>query len=99
MKFSFHPSAVIELNEGVDYYESCQTGLGAAFTDEVRAAIHRILEHPKAWALLSKNTRRCLTNRFPFGVVYQIVEDGIFILAVMHLNRRPDYWQSREEKK
>jgi hypothetical protein len=97
MKFSFHPNAVVELNEAVDYYDACQIGLGAAFADEVRAAVHRILEHPDAWAMLSKNTRRCLTHRFPFGVIYQIAEEEIFILAIMQLNRRPNYWRGREE--
>ena len=29
------------------------------------------------------------------GVLYSIEDDGIFILAVMHLRRDPDYWKHR----
>jgi threonine/homoserine efflux transporter RhtA len=39
--------------------------------------------------------RRCLVNRFPFGVLYSLETTGVFILAVMHNRRRPDYWKSR----
>ena len=48
MKYSFHPSAKIELNEGVDYYEECQPGLGLEFLKEVYTAIQLILQYPQA---------------------------------------------------
>jgi cytochrome P450 len=47
---------------------------------------------------MSENTRRCLTNRFPFGVIYQIVENEVVVLAVMQLNRRPNYWGERADR-
>ena len=95
MKFSFHPEAKNELDEGVRYYENCQPGLGIEFLKEVYATIQRILEYPLGWTPLSSNTRRCLTNRFPYGIIYQILDDEIYIIAVMHLNRRPSYYKER----
>ena len=95
MKFSFHPSAKNEMIKAIDYYEECQKGLGIEFAREVYAAIQNILKFPKAWSKLSKNTRRCLTNRFPFGIIYQIIKNEILIIAVMQLNKEPDYWKKR----
>jgi plasmid stabilization system protein ParE len=95
MKFEFHPAAEEELNQAVDYYNDCQPMLGWDFAQEVYSTIQNILAYPEAWTPLSKNTRRCLVNRFPFGVIYQIRENEILIIAVMHLNRIPGYWQSR----
>ncbi len=60
-----------ELNEAIDYYNGCQDNLGIEFASEVYTAIQLILQFPKAWSPLSKNTRRCLTNRFPYGIIYQ----------------------------
>ena len=40
--------------------------------------------------------RRCLTNRFPYGIIYYEKDDEIIILAVMQLNRKPDYWKDRQ---
>ena len=95
MKFSFHPEAEEELNYAVDYYNDCQPLLGLDFLEEVYATIQIILLYPKAWTSLSKNTRRCIVNRFPYGVIYQIVDDEIYIIAIMPLNRMPGYWQDR----
>ena len=95
MKFAFHPDAEQELNQAVDYYNNCQPSLGWDFVQEVYLTIQNILAYPEAWAPLSKNTRRCLVNRFPFGVIYQITEDNILVIGVMQLNRKPGYWQSR----
>ena len=39
---------------------------------------------------MEDDVRRCLTSRFPYGVLYSIETDEVFILAVMHLNRNPD---------
>jgi plasmid stabilization system protein ParE len=97
MKFEFHPAAEEELNQAVDYYNDCQPSLGWDFAQEVYFTIQNILAYPKAWTPLSKNTRRCLVNRFPFGVIYQIVENDIFIIAIMQLSRKPGYWQGRTE--
>jgi hypothetical protein len=53
--------------------------------------IHKIVNYPTAWPLIDEDVRRCLVNRFPFGVIYSIEQSGVFILAVMHLRRHPDY--------
>ncbi len=97
MKYFFHPKAREELLEAINYYEQCSSGLGFEFSKEIFLTIHRIVNFPEAWSIFSKNTRRCLTNRFPFGVIYQIVKDKdeIIIVAVMQLNRAPDYWKNR----
>ncbi len=44
-----------------------------------------------------REVRRCQTKRFPFGVLYSEEAKGIFVLAVMHLHRDPDYWKHRLE--
>jgi hypothetical protein len=96
MNFSFHPEAEEELNLSVDYYNECLPLLGWDFSREVYITIQNIIANPKAWAPLSKNTRRCLVNRFPFGVIYQIVNNEVFIIAIMQLNRKPGYWHKRK---
>lgn len=95
MNYTFHPEAKAELNEAVDYYNVCRPGLGSEFAREVYAAIQNILAHPEAWTSLSKNSRRCLVHRFPYGVIYQITTGGILIVAIMQLNRKPGYWKGR----
>lgn len=96
MKFYFHELAESEFDKAVDFYEDCQHGLGLEFAQEVYAAIALIVRFPDAWSPMSHNTRRCLVNRFPFGVIYQVKSEAVHIIAIADLRRRPDYWLSRE---
>jgi plasmid stabilization system protein ParE len=95
MIFSFHPEAESEFHEAINYYEDCERSLGYDFSTEVLATIQNIVTYPTAWPVIEEGVRRCLVNRFPFGVIYNIEQNDIFILAVMHLRRHPDYWKNR----
>jgi plasmid stabilization system protein ParE len=96
VKYSFHNKAQLELNDYIDYYEECKVGLGLDFANEIYRTILRIVNFPMAWQILQDDIRRCLTNRFPFGVIYYKKESEIVILAIMHLSKKPDYWIKRK---
>jgi plasmid stabilization system protein ParE len=95
MDVVFLAPAQAELAEAVVYYNAQREGLGEEFTEEVQRTIARIIEYPEAWSLLSRRTRRCPTKRFPYGVIYQVLDDTLLIIAVMHLHRAPHAWRSR----
>ena len=95
MKYRFHPLADDELDKAADYYEEQQEKLGLDFAEEVYSTIQRIVEFPQAWKPLSNRTRRCVTNRFPYQVIYEIKDEEILIVAVGHLHRKPGYWEER----
>jgi plasmid stabilization system protein ParE len=95
MKYEFHSEAETEFFDAIDYYEDCEKGLGYDFAVEVYSAIEKILNFPNAWTILEDEIRRCLIRRFPYGLLYAIDGDRIFILAVMHLHRDPEYWKNR----
>ncbi|MCX5914862.1 MAG: type II toxin-antitoxin system RelE/ParE family toxin [Deltaproteobacteria bacterium] len=95
MKYTFHPEVEAEFLDAIGYYEDCEPGLGYDFAIEVHSTIKSILSFQKAWTILEDDIRRCQTRRFPYGIVYSQDRDVIFILAVMHLHRDPDYWKDR----
>ena len=95
MVVKFLAPAHAELRQAVAYYESQEQGLGSQFSEEVRLAIQRILQYPEAWSPISKRTRRCQTNKFPYGIIYQVRGDVLLIVAVMHLHREPRTWKDR----
>ncbi|MBI3297292.1 MAG: type II toxin-antitoxin system RelE/ParE family toxin [Elusimicrobia bacterium] len=84
-----------ELREAVAYYNAQGPGLGFEFAAEVKAAFGRISAFPDAWPEFSARTRRCIVNRFPYGVLYQHTGDAILVIAIMHLSRSPQRWQDR----
>ena len=97
MKVEFLEPAVQEFYEAIVFYDLQRRGLGQEFAKEVEDAVERIKQNPEAWATVSssKKARRCLTNRFPYGIIYQIRKDTLLIVAVWHLRRRPQAWRKR----
>ena len=95
MTFSFDPEAEAEFIEAIAYLEDQQEGLGLDLSREVFAVIQRIILNPDAWPSYTIGTRRCLTKRFPYAVIYQIEPQVILIWAVAHHSREPNYWSER----
>jgi plasmid stabilization system protein ParE len=89
------PAAEEEMLISARDYENTQSGLGDQFLDELIRAGARIAEHPEAWPTISGKIRRCLFNRFPFGLIFRIEAERIYVLAVMHMKRKPNYWNHR----
>lgn len=95
MEIRFLEIAQRELDEAIEYYNAESPGVGEQFLLEVLSTLERIRQYPTAWHPYTQNTRRCQTRRFPYGVVDQILEAEILIVAVAHLHREPGYWQKR----
>ena len=95
MEIAFLPPAKDEFTEAISYYNAQSEGLGYEFAAEVKRTLERIVQYPDAWSKLSNRTRRCRTNRFPYGVIYQVRKETLLIVAVMHLSKEPESWKSR----
>jgi plasmid stabilization system protein ParE len=92
MKVIFSKLARQELIDAIHYYEIEYQGLGKHFREEVRKAAKRISEYPEAWSVERDEVRKCILHRFPYKLLYSIETNHIFIIAVAHQHRRPDYW-------
>ena len=96
MKYVFHPEALTEYAEAVQYYAEQSSEVAQAFINVIEDAVYRIKESPTRWAVLDENVRRCLTRKFPYSILYTIEQDYILILAVTHCSREPGYWKNRQ---
>ena len=97
----FLEPAEADLNDAVAFYNIQRYGLGFEFAQEVSDTIDRIIEHPEAWTTVSfsSRTRRCMTQRFPYNIVYQIRGETLLVIAVMHQRRKPKIWKPRIPKR
>lgn len=92
-------AAGYELASVVDYYNAVQENLGYEFLDEFKRSVQRIMRFPLAWPLFSPRLRRCLVNRFPYGVVYNKKHDVLLIVSILNLHSEPEKWKRILEKR
>ena len=95
MKLIVLACAEQELTEIVEYYNDQCPVLGYEFAAEVQRGFRRIQEHPTAWPIFSSRSRRYLTDRFPYGILYTARNETILIAGFMHLRQDPKPWLER----
>ena len=91
----FLAAAKRDVQDIVDYYNAEEPGLGYDFWDEVLACLGQIQRNSQAWTDIGSGVRRCITHRFPYGVLFHIRNGKPTVIAVMHLKRNPQYWRNR----
>lgn len=84
-----------EFIESVKYYEAQEPGLGSRFRDEVVAAVDRIVGNPESARLRPEGYRRVNLRVFPHYIAYVIREQTLWIVAIAHAFRRPEFWMER----
>lgn len=92
MKVVYSQYAKQELFDAIDFYEFEYKDLGQEFKAEVRRASIRILNYPQAWSVEKGDIRKCILHKFPYKILYSVEADHIFIIAIAHQHRKPDYW-------
>jgi plasmid stabilization system protein ParE len=95
MTIGFHPLADRELTEAGQFYEARAQGLGVQFLDATERAVRLLDAHPDLGSPLSPTIRSFPVHRFPYCLVYRREPDRLFIVAVAHQRRRPQYWTGR----
>lgn len=95
--FQLGDPASAELTHAIRWYEQQGAGLGGEFFDAITETIDLIRTHPEIGVPrpTRQPTRQRLVNRFPYNLVYRIRDEDIYIVAVAHTSRRPDYWKHR----
>ena len=86
--------AECDLDEGRDFYDGIESGLGDYFA----ASLGSDIESLKLFAGIHVqhfSFHRVLSNRFPFGIYYLVEEEFISVYAVLDLRRDPPWIRQR----
>ena len=96
MKVEFHPSTAGDVNEGAAFYRRARPGLELEFRHEIDAAFDRIATNPLLYPLVETPIRRCIVHRFPYSILFRIVDaDRVRVLIIRHHKRHPQFGSAR----
>ena len=94
MRIKILSAAENDLEKGYRFYEAQSHGLGYYFLDSLYtdidslayfAGIHRVVF----------GHHRLLSKRFPFAVYYRIINNVVFVTAVLDCRRNPSWLRER----
>ncbi len=91
MKYEFHPAALQEYAEAVQFF--AQQDKQQDFIDTIENAIFRVINAPERWPIFEGEIRHCLTLKFSDAILYRVYRDRIAISTIM--SRDPSYWKDR----
>ena len=91
----FHPEASKEYLHAIEYYAAINPELGERFDAEIQHMVDEVSRDPQRFFRFHPPAQRALARKFPYSVVYLNQPDRVWIVAVMHMKRRPGYWRER----
>jgi hypothetical protein len=98
MKIVVVPQAADEFEATAAQYEDKQPGLGQRFRDEVDRHIRWMAQHAETPRLRPGGYRRVNLKIFPHYVAYVQMGETLWVLAIAHGHREPEYWVDRKQE-
>ena len=81
-----------ETEDAYAYYEEQSRGLGERFLKSLEDSYLKLSQTPQFYSYIQydKNIRDIKIKTFPFVIIFQIIENTVFVLRVFNTNRNPE---------
>ena len=90
--------AAIDLNEGKDFYDRKEMGVGDYFWDSLVADIESLVIYAGIHNKIS-GLHRMLAKRFPYAIYYEIENEIAYVVAVLPMRRDPLWIKKKLQKR
>jgi plasmid stabilization system protein ParE len=98
LPLTFKPTARLELEEAVAWYEARRAGLGREFATEVKLALDRAQASPEMFRRVRGRARKIRLRRFDrYSIYFAVKDDAFAVLSVFHGARNPTELRARLE--
>ncbi len=82
-----------EAKAAIDYYDHISVQLGERFFVELLETYQKLSGNPQHYSFISsvRNTtvRDVKLPSFPYVVIYEIIDNSVYIISVMNCHRKP----------
>jgi hypothetical protein len=95
-RIRYHPLFDCDVREAAAWYDRRSQGLGDAFVQSVRVCVDQVIVDPDRFALASTGCRYLRLRRFPYVVLFEIVNEELILLGVLHTARSMNKWRDRQ---
>ena len=88
--------AEAEYTEALAWYQARSVRAAQGFEEAFAAALERIGQSPEQFPSCGEDEYRfAMLDRYPYSLIYRVLEPVALVVAVAHARRRPGYWAGR----
>jgi hypothetical protein len=96
-RIRFHPLFNDDVIDAANWYDARSRGLGDAFIANVRDVVDAIFAQPLRFARTPLGLRFARVKRFPYLVLFDVSDDRLLLLHVVHGARSTQAWRTDRE--
>ena len=91
------PEAEADIADGATWYEDQKAGLGREFVEAIFHAVDVLSVNPLLTSRRHRrrNIRWVFPDRFPYRIIYEVANDKVLVISVLHAARRDRHWRER----
>jgi plasmid stabilization system protein ParE len=89
------PEAEADLRAAKSWYDDLRLALGDRFISAVGSTVESISKSPLRFPTIYRDRRRARVRRFPYGIIFEVQEQRIVVIACFHYKRNPKRWRVR----
>lgn len=91
----YHPHFENDVRDAAEWYDDRSPGLGDAFISIVRQSTDSVIADPERYAVTEAGLRYVKLPRFPYVVLFAVMDNELLFLGVLHTARAMDKWRER----
>jgi plasmid stabilization system protein ParE len=77
------------------WYAERSAAAATIFDTEVEHALESIASSPQQYPMCDDRHRCFLMRRYPFQIIYRVIQGDVVVMAIAHSSRAPDFWSNR----
>ena len=89
------PEAECDIRDTRDWYENRRDGLGDDFLECLDEAFEKLTRIANVFGVVHAGLRRMQVRRFPYGIYFDVIDETVVIVAVLHARQNLDYLVKR----
>ena len=93
----YHPLFERDLREAANWYDRRSPGLGEVFIDIAEHCAADVIADPERFAQSFGGCRYIRLPRFPYILLFDVVDDELLMLGVLHTARSIEKWRERQQ--
>lgn len=95
MKLSYHNLAEAEIDNSLSWYKERSEQAFDQFRIRLASALSFIVQSPERFPRVNNEFRSARVNKFPYKIIFRVEQGTVFVIALAHDKRDPEYWKDR----